>query len=70
MNKFGGLWGIGIVPTGLVLGFVVIRTGESDPERESPIKDAKGCGCEKMFKIISHQGNSNQNHTEIPPYAS
>ena len=25
---------------------------------------------EKMFKIISHQGNSNQNHTEIPPYAS
>ena len=23
-----------------------------------------------MFKIISHQGNSNQNHTEIPPYAS
>ena len=24
----------------------------------------------KMFKIISHQGNSNQNHTEIPPYAS
>ena len=25
---------------------------------------------EKMFKIISHQGNSNQNHTKIPPYAS
>ena len=24
----------------------------------------------KMFNIISHQGNSNQNHTEIPPYAS
>ena len=23
---------------------------------------------EKMFKIISHQGNSNQNHIEIPPY--
>ena len=22
-----------------------------------------------MFKIISHQGNSNQNHPEIPPYA-
>ena len=25
---------------------------------------------EKMFKIISRQGNSNQNHIEIPPYAS
>ena len=24
----------------------------------------------KMFNIISHQGNSNQNHIEIPPYAS
>ena len=22
----------------------------------------------KIFKIISHQGNSNQNHDEIPPY--
>ena len=21
-----------------------------------------------MFNIFSHQGNSNQNHTEIPPY--
>ena len=24
----------------------------------------------KMFKIISHQGNSNQNHSKIPPYTS
>ena len=24
----------------------------------------------KMFKIISHQGNSKENHIEIPPYAS
>ena len=22
----------------------------------------------KMFKIISHQGNANQNHIEIPPH--
>ena len=24
----------------------------------------------KMFNIISHQGNSNQNHIEIQPYTS
>ena len=23
-----------------------------------------------MFIIVSHQGDSNQNHTEIPPYPS
>ena len=25
---------------------------------------------EKMLRIICHQGNTNQNHTEIPPHTS
>ena len=24
--------------------------------------------CEKMYSITNHQGNSNQNHNETPPY--
>ena len=25
---------------------------------------------EKMLSVIPHQGNTNQNHTQIPPHAS
>jgi hypothetical protein len=37
----------------------------------NPIKIPKGCeALEKMFNILNHQGNANQNNPEIPPYTS
>ena len=33
------------------------------------IQMAKG-HMKKMLNVIHHQGNTNQNHTEIPPHAS
>ena len=34
LNNFGGLWGMGTVPSFLALGPRVIRDGESGPECE------------------------------------
>ena len=58
---------------------VYVKDSGSDKNTQPNLKMGKGSeqtflqrslsgqyACEKMLSIISHQGNSNQNHNEIP----